>query len=178
MKCARDDVLGYDEHLIKQTQQNSGTSVFRMLSTKDFAINGFCNCAMNPHSDLNEVKSLIHLYNHFIFDFDRHQLTVEHLPDEKPSCSRYDSILFKCIRTLQRSVPRENPILYYRINIEKLAKETKGFNHASCQCGYPAVEIDQFLFLDYTYLSHVHLTAGQNTDHAFVLIMYGGIAAL
>jgi hypothetical protein len=73
---------------------------------------------------------------------------------------------------------KKNPISYYRVDIQKLAKEAKGFNHASCQCSYPAVEVDQFSFLDCTYLSHIHLAVAQNTDHVFVLATYGGIAAL
>jgi hypothetical protein len=149
-----------------------------MLSAKDRVIDEFCDCPMGWYPDLQKVADLIHFYNHLIFDFDTHQLTVERLPDEKPKCSGSNSLLYDCVRTLQRSVPQENPISYYRINVENLAKETKGFNHASCHCGYPALEINQFSFLDYTYLSHVHLAVGQNTDHVFVLATYGGIAAL
>ncbi|CAF3252277.1 unnamed protein product [Rotaria sp. Silwood2] len=177
MKCARDDVLGYYEYLVKQTKQNSSTSLFRMLLAKDRVIDGFCDCPMNSHPNINEVEGLIQFYNHLVFDFDKHHLTVERLSDEKPVCSDYNSLLYQCVRTLQRSVPQENPISFYRVNIEKLAEAAKGFNHASCQCGFPSVKIDQFSFLDYTYLSHVHLAVGKNTDEVFVLATYDGVAA-
>ena len=89
------------------------------------------------------------------------------------------SLLYDCVRQLQKSISQDNPILFYRVNIENLAKAKQGFNHASCQCYLPSeIQIDQFSFLDYTYLSHVHLAIGHNSDHAFVLATYGGVAAL
>jgi hypothetical protein len=171
---ANDPKLSYSQHLMKQ---DSGASLFRMVSTKDHCIDRMCLCGISKSYKLEKVRDSIRFYNHLVFDFDRHQLTVERLPDEKPSCS-FDSLLRDCVRTLQRSVPEENPISYYRVNIEQLAKETKGFNHASCQCSFPAVEVDQFSFLDYTHLSHVHLAVAQNSDHVFVLATYGGVVAL
>ncbi|CAF3739602.1 unnamed protein product [Rotaria sordida] len=147
-------------------------------TTEDHVINRICRCSVGIHSDMNEVENLIVYYNHLIFDFDTHRLAVEQLSDEKSNSTDRNSLLYSCLRTLQRSVPRGNPIAYYRVNIEKLAEVTKGFNHASCQCSYPEVKIDQFSFLDYTYLSHVHLAVGQNKNYAFVLATYGGVAAL
>jgi hypothetical protein len=167
--CMKNYILGYCEHLVEQTKQDSGTSLFRMLSAKDQLISNTC-------CHIENVLDLIQIYNHLIFDFDTHQLDVERLPDEEPYV-RFHSLLNSCVRKLRRSVPRENSISYYRVNIEKLAKKTQGFNHASCQCLFPSVKVDQFSFLDYTYLSHIHLAVAQNTDHVFVLATYGGIAA-
>ncbi|UJR12040.1 hypothetical protein I4U23_016218 [Adineta vaga] len=175
--CASDDILGYRENLLNQTEKQSGTSLFRMLLAKDHVARDLCDCGMCDYQ-ISKVHDLIKIYNHLIFDFDTHQLTVERLPDDALSNIRYDSLLRDCIRTLQKSVPQENPISLYQVNIEKLTKEIQGFNHASCQCGYPSVKFDQFSFLDYTHLSHVHLAVAQNNDHVFVLATYGGIAAL
>ncbi|CAF1314138.1 unnamed protein product [Rotaria sp. Silwood1] len=176
--CSKDDMMGYCENLLKQTQQNSGTSLLRILLAKDHVIDKICSCSLGSRPSMDEVKDLIVCYNHLIFDFDTHRLTVEQLPDGKLNTTDRDSLLYNCIRTLQRSVARENPITWYRVNIEKLAQATQGFNHASCQCSYPEVKIDQFSFLDYTYLSHVHLAVGRNKNHVFVLATYGGVAAL
>ena len=71
-----------------------------------------------------------------------------------------------------------NPIKYYRVNIEQLVKETKGFNHAAYQTSYPAANIDQFSFLDYTHLSHVSLAVTESSEKVFLLATYGGIVAL
>jgi len=103
--------------------------------------------------------------------------TVERLSDVESNHSDSSHLLHRYIQTLQRSVSITNPISYYRVNIEKLAEKTQGFNHASCLCLYAAVEVDEFSFLDYTYLSHIQLAVVQNTDHVFVLATYGGIAA-
>ncbi|CAF0906569.1 unnamed protein product [Rotaria sordida] len=176
--CSRDDIMGYCQNLLRQTEQKSGTSLLRILLAEDHVINRICRCSVGIHSDMNEVENLIVYYNHLIFDFDTHRLAVEQLSDGKSNSTDRDSLLYSCLRTLQRSVPRGNPITYYRVNIEKLAEITKGFNHASCQCSYPEVKIDQFSFLDYTYLSHVHLAVGQNKNYVFVLATYGGVAAL
>jgi hypothetical protein len=174
--CKKDHELGYCEHLVEQTKQDSGTSLFRILSAKDRVIDRPCNCPLND-LDMGEVRDLIQVYNHLIFDFDTHRLTVEHLPDVLPY-TEFNSLLENCVRTLQRSAPPDNPMSFYRVNIEKLAKETEGFNHTSCNCMYPALKVDQFSFLDYTYLSHVHLTVAQNIDQLFILATYRGIAAL
>jgi hypothetical protein len=174
--CKRDHELGYCEHLLEQTERNSGTSLFRMLSANDHLINNPCICPLGD-PDIEAVRDLIQIYNHLVFDFDTHQLAVERLPDEEPTVD-WKSLLADCVRTLRHLVPQENPISYYHVNIEKLAKETEGFNHASCNCTLPAVKFDQFSFLDYTYLSHVHLAVVQDTNHVFVLATYGGIAAL
>ncbi len=64
------------------------------------------------------------------------------MPDKEPHVG-YHFLLSICVKLLQKSVPRENPISFYRLNIQKkLAIETKGFNHASYQCGYPSVTVD------------------------------------
>ncbi|CAF4327189.1 unnamed protein product, partial [Rotaria sp. Silwood2] len=173
----RDDILGYREHLLKQIKQDLGASLCRMVSADNHVMSTLCCCILFT-PDFSEIKDSIVSYNHLIFDFDTHELVVESLSNELPRHSNYDSLLYDCVRTLQRSIPQENPILFYRVAIKKLVETTKGFNHASYQCSYPAIEIDQFSFLDYTYLSHVHLAISQNNDHVFVLATYGGVAAL
>ncbi|CAF1616399.1 unnamed protein product [Didymodactylos carnosus] len=150
-----------------------------MISAKDHLIDLVRHCRSSK-CKFGKVRNLIRHYNHLVFDFDTHHLTVERLPDEDLFCADSDSLLHDCVKLLQRSVPSENPILYCRVNIEQLAKETKGMNHAACQSSYPAVNIDQFSFLDYTRLSHVHLAIAEDsgTDRVFVLATYDGIVAL
>ena len=177
MPCKRNHLLGYREYLTKQMERHSGTNLFRMVLSKDNHINTPCACPLS-NCDLSKIRNSVRIYNHLVFDFDTYQLTVERLPDEAVPHVHYHSVLRNCAELLQKSVPQENPISYYRVNIEKLAQEITGFNHASCNCVYPSVKVDQFSFLDYTYLSHVHLTVAQNTNHVFVLATYGGIAAL
>ncbi|CAF2796191.1 unnamed protein product [Rotaria sp. Silwood2] len=169
------NVSGYRKNLLKQIEQGCGTSLCRILAGD--SVRNPCACS-DSRPSLDEVRDDIVYYNHLIFDFDTHQLTVERLSDETLHSLENHSLLYKCVEQLQRSIPQENPILFYRVNIEKLAKITKGFHHASCHCLYGDADFDQFSFLDYTYLSHVHLAISQNNDHVFVLAVYGGVAAL
>ncbi|CAF0873552.1 unnamed protein product [Adineta steineri] len=175
MQRLKDCTQRYRKHILNQTEKNSGTSLLRTLSANEDIVDQYCTCSM-MHEQLSAIRDLINIYNHLIFDFETHHLTVERLPDKASNLDRH-SLLYDSVRRLQKSIPQENPISFYRVNIEKLATETKGFNHASCQCAYPSVKVDQFSFLDYTHLSHVHLAVAQNGDHVFVLATYGGIAA-
>ncbi|CAF3630384.1 unnamed protein product [Rotaria sp. Silwood1] len=150
---SRNDTIGYHEQLLGQIEQNSGVSLCRMLAAKDHVTKEFlCDCSLFT-TDINEVKDLIVCYNQLIFDFDTHQLAVEHLYDKMPhdldvrtSSWYYGSLLHCCVRKLQDSMPQANPISFCRVNIEKLTEEIKGFNHASCQCSYPAIKVNQFSF--------------------------------
>ncbi|CAF3737144.1 unnamed protein product [Rotaria sp. Silwood1] len=132
-----------------------------------------CHCGMGGSYRFERVRGLLRFYNHLIFDFDTHQLTVEQLSNKALS----DSVLYDYTYILKDLVPKDSPISFYRVNIEQLAKKTKGFNHASCQCNYPHVKVDQFSFLDYTQLSYVNLAVTKRSDDVFVLATYGGIAA-
>lgn len=137
-----------------------------------------CTCVITK-PDINEVRDLIQVFNHLVFDFDTHRLTVECLSHEPPLLwARSQNTFYDCVEKLQHSVPRENPISYYRVNIEKLAKVTQGFQHAGCACHWDSAKVNQFSFLDYTYLKHVHLAIAQHVNGVFVFATYGGIAAL
>ena len=175
---SRDDILGYHENLLKQIDQDSGAALCRMVSVKGHFLTKPCCYEANSNSAYINVPFSTICYNHLIFDFDTHQLVVERLSDEIPHYLKRNSLLYDCVQTLRHSISRESPILFYRVNIEKLAKVTKGFNHAGGECYHPRIHLDQFSFLDYTYLSYVHLAISQSGDHVFVLTTYGGVAAL
>lgn len=170
----KEPICSYAEHLLNS---DAGSSLFRMISAKDHFIDLIRVCPIR-RCKLSKVRNLIRYYNHLVFDFDTHHLIVERLSDEKLFNEKSNSLLRYCLETLQNSNSNEHPIEHYRVNIEQLAKETKGFNHASFQSSYPAGNIDQFSFLDYTHLSHVSLAITENSDKVFVLAMYGGIVAL
>ncbi|CAF1598689.1 unnamed protein product [Rotaria sp. Silwood1] len=177
---SRDDIIGYRENSLKQIDQDSGTSLCRIATADCEVASESCRCGLgSPKVDLSDIEYSTVCYNHLIFDFDTHQLVVERLSDEMPHGLKRHSLLYDCIDTLRSSLSDDTPILFYRVNIEKLAKTTSSFNHASCQCYLPEkAKIDEFSFLDYTYLSDVHLAIGQNNDHIFVLSTYCGVAAL
>ncbi|CAF1110644.1 unnamed protein product [Rotaria sp. Silwood1] len=177
---SRDDIIGYRENSLKQIDQDSGTSLCRIAMADCEVASESCRCGLgSPKVDLSDIEYSTVCYNHLIFDFDTHQLVVERLSDEMPHGLKRHSLLYDCIDTLRSSLSDDTPILFYRVNIEKLAKTTSSFNHASCQCYLPEkAKIDEFSFLDYTYLSDVHLAIGQNNDHIFVLSTYCGVAAL
>ena len=173
----KDDVLGFREQLIEQSNQDSGASICRILSGEDFTISDYHRCCLGPYNNAAVLEDLIHVYNHLVFDFDTHQLTVEQLSDENTNNTYPLQFLCKHFRKSQQSNSEDISILNYRVNIEKLAQVTKGFNHASCWCGLGTAEVDQFSFLDYTYLSSVNLAVIQDGEGVFVLAKYDGIAA-
>lgn len=171
------DKISYRKQLLKQFEQSSGASLCRMLSAKDHLMKNFlCNCPLFS-SNFNTIENLVVCYNQLLFDFDTHKLSVEDLNLKNERGWRYNSLMGSCVTQLKRTMPQASPITYRRVNIEKLAEKTKGFNHASCQCSFPDIKINQFSFLDYTYLSHVDLAIARNDDHVLVLAVYGGIAA-
>lgn len=75
--ASKDDISDYREQLIKKTDQDSGTSICRMISTNDHTVNNICLCGIGESYSLQDLKDLILVYNHLIFDFDTHQLEVE-----------------------------------------------------------------------------------------------------
>jgi hypothetical protein len=115
-KNEKNDVIGYRECLIEQIEQQSGTSLCRMLSRKDYQMLDLCCLFHRPDPDFEIVREWICNYNHLIFDFDTHQLTVEHLSNEEST----NSLLHDCVQLLQQSVPQQNPILFYRVNMKCL----------------------------------------------------------
>ncbi|CAF2136527.1 unnamed protein product [Rotaria magnacalcarata] len=161
---SRDDIIGYRENLLKQIEQDSGATLCRMTLGENEIRTKTCRCSLGYHNveDYIDIGCPTACYNHLIFVFDTHQLVVERLSDEIPDDVKPTSLLYDCVRQLQKSISKDNPILFYRVNVEKLTEAKK----------------DQFSFLDYTYLSHVHLAIGHNSDHAFVLAAYDGVAAL
>eukprot|EP00494_Astrolonche_serrata_P020345 UN20566 len=57
------------------------------------------------------------------------------------------------------------------------------FNHASCQCCFPPIDVDAFLLLAYEHLEYMHLTEILKRDKdgkefVDVGVEYGGIVAL
>lgn len=172
-----DDESNYREELLDRNMKDHGSSICRMLSTNDKVFRDICLCGIGDTCSMKNFEESVRIYNHLIFDFDTHQLRVERLSDEVLDDTDSEKMLVRHIRTLKRSGPDQDPITFYRVNIEKLAEQSGGFSHASCQCDIPSVKTNQFTFLQYTYLSHVDLAVVQNEDHAFVVAMYDGIVA-
>ena len=173
-ECNEDNRRSFHEELIKSHNRHVGTSVCRMLCGEDHVIQDVCLCYIGSRYDAGVVEDLIDIYNHLVFDFDTHELTVERLEED---CVAQFSLLDRPVKVLKHCLQKDNPISYYRVNIEELAKETNGFNHASCHCLFPDIDVNQFSFLDYTYLSHVDLAVIENGSDVFVLAKYDGIAA-
>lgn len=156
-----DPIRGYRGNLNKQTQQEFGTSLCRMVSAKDhFISSGDCCMHTDCRGEYSAgiIHNLIQTYNHLVFDFNTHQLVVEQIARPLDS--------------------QNNSTVYYRVNVAKLAEKTKGFDHAGCRSYDPYFTIDQFSFLDYTYLSHVDLAITHEENYVSVESMYGGIVSL
>ncbi|CAF1135810.1 unnamed protein product [Adineta steineri] len=137
-------------------------------------------CESNAY-EKDKFADSIEVYNHLIFDFDTHQLAVEQIFDQaSPLCdSQCNSDGW--VKKRRSSYSQKNYASNYRVNIEKLAKEIRGFNHASMSWLSSAelpTKVDQFSFLHYTYLSHVCLEVTRNDDCVIVLATYGGAVAL
>ncbi|CAF1553652.1 unnamed protein product [Adineta ricciae] len=171
---SKDGYQGFCEHSCSQLEKQSGTSLFRMMESKDQIIDRSGPCIVDHDSEPKHGS--IQIYNHLVFDFHTHQLQVEKLPTERFNMLT-QPYLHRNIIALQSLAPGNNSISFYRVNIEKLAEKTQGFNHASCQCVFPKIRVNQFAFLDYISLSHVYLSIVHNDNEAFVLAAYEDIVA-
>ena len=99
-------------------------------------------------------------------------MTVEEQPSEAQNLTRIQGRIEHLIDLSMTKT------LHFRVSIEKLAKQTQGFNHASYQVSCPEIKLEAFSLFDYTYLTHVNLTVFEQIDHVSVLATYGGIAVL
>ncbi|CAF3758873.1 unnamed protein product [Rotaria sp. Silwood1] len=91
---SRDDIIGYCENLLRHAEQNSRATLFRMVRTQYELTTKTCTCGLG-YSDTgyNDIGYSAVCYNHLIFDFDTHQLFVEHLSDEIPHDLKRISLL-------------------------------------------------------------------------------------
>ena len=176
LKEAKHPEISYREY---STKTDSSTSIFRMISAKNYHIAGNSGCSFgDSHTEMFNINEIIRYYNYLVFDFNTHQLIIERRSDDQ-CASPHTDILFEVLFENERSSKIRRPSSsHYRVNIEKLAKMTKGFNHASCECFYPNTIMNEFSFLDYTYLKHVDLCVTEHNNSTYVLATYVGTVAL
>ena len=123
-------------------------------------------------------------FNHLVFDFQQSQLNVEFLNGPNfeeqtgnepvgPECYEEevlrDMANFGCTGELIRA----------KVIIEPLLSSDTSFNHASCQCGSPCFELQQFSNLkQYVHLKSVIVYAKEKDGQMFMWTIYNGIVAL
>ena len=169
----------YSLELFDQNEKTYGSSANRILEFENHRISEHCFCFDSSNVRADAAREHIHTYNHLLFDFDTHRMTVEEQSADTSvdvNYARRSAILLQ--RTENVVDLTTSKISHYRVNIEKLAKQAQGFNHASCQVLCPEIKLDAFSIFDYTYLTHVNLTVIEEIDHISVLAIYGGVAAL
>ena len=171
------DKVAFQTQIIEQSKQESGSSICRILSGEDQTIGAYCSCFGHVNYHNVDYQDLIETYNHLVFDFDTHQLTVEHVSDEKNKlCPLW--LHSHVPKKLRKTVSEDKLQRHYRVNIEKLAQTVQGFNHASCNCRTLDLKADQFTFQDYTYLKYVDLIISDEPTGVLVLAKYAGIVAM
>lgn len=174
-----DDRTSYLKELTKQTSQTYGSSAVRMIVSNDESVGEFCFCFESANYNTKTLGDRIRTYNHLIFDFDTHRMTVEERSGKELSQAKYSSLLSQTMAEIQESMETDVfKVSYYRVNIEEVTTKSQGFNHASCNCSAPDITTDQFSFLDYNYLTHVDLAVIHHENYVSVLAVYGGVAAL
>ena len=158
--------------MMEQGQHPYGSSAARMFACENHRIGEHCFCFDSGGFKSDAVREHIQTYNHLLFDFDTHRMTVEEQPSEAQNLFRIQSQMGPLI---DLSMTKTS---HFRVNIEKLAEQSQGFNHASCQLSCPEIKLEAFSLFDYTYLTHVNLTIFEQINHVLVLATYGGIAVL
>ncbi|KAJ3128310.1 hypothetical protein HK098_004719 [Nowakowskiella sp. JEL0407] len=122
------------------------------------------------HPESGKVKNL----NVLIFDFSKNEMKVE--PETTNSC---ESCLHLDKFTRDYSTDEECNFGSYRVDIVSLRESEKfsPFNHASCQCILPEVDVDIIGHLSYNHLDHVHVGCSIENGVAHMRIYFGGIVA-
>ncbi|KAJ3105421.1 hypothetical protein HDU96_008584 [Phlyctochytrium bullatum] len=163
---------------------NPGTSGKRDVSTFiDANRSGApCLCGIGPDHQLYIPKRNV---NDMVFDFSRNELRVfpdypaNAYPDTCSSCSIDKAIDQPFLPFDQGEAGTE--VLRYRVDITVLTAgdSFESFNHASCQCAFPSLQLDMLECVKYTHLDHVHLRCCEDQEgNMFVMAIYGGIVAL
>ena len=90
---------------------------------------------------------------------------------------RYDCS--DCYLSVVRKAQAHGEMEHFTVNIEPLAKYFVPFNHASCQCGFPDIKVNEYVnFKDYPYLNHAHLITQEIDGKMYVCSVYLGVVAL
>ena len=162
----------------------------------DICLCGIGNTPGDGCSQLSDVCE-INTYNHLVFDFLENQLSVEHVQDENfgksqnadedPDNDCSSCYLSSVLRTHVKSQSTEKirkalthgEMKHFTVRIDPLAKAFVPFNHASCNCVFPSVKVNEYVNLrNYPYLNHLHLITQEIDDRVYVWSVYGGIVAL
>jgi hypothetical protein len=160
----------------------SATLVSKLSAPVSFEPNEICVCYMkNPnYESAGKLKTncSTEYFNHLVFDFQESQLNVKYL-----NCSSEGLVIGACSvdAVLDDMVHlRCTGDLYEaEVNIEPLLSLDASFNHASCQCGHPRFELEQFSDLKrYLHLTCVTEYAMEKDGQMFMWTIYDGIVAL
>ena len=198
----------YLKWLLERCSDHASISAAFVSSVKQpIEINGdaICLCGMGKGAGYGHVCSQlsdvceVNTYNHLVFDFLENQLSVEHVQDENfGNCQNDDDLeepehdcstcyLSTILRSHVKSQSREKimkalthgDMKHFNVCIAPLAKAFVPFNHASCQCTFPSVKVNEYVNLrTYPYLNHLHLITQDIDDKIYVWSVYGGIVAL
>jgi hypothetical protein len=160
----------------------SATLVSKLSAPVSFEPNEICVCYMkNPnYESAGKLKTncSTEYFNHLVFDFQESQLNVKYL-----NCCSEGLVIGACSvdAVLDDMVHlRCTGDLYEaEVNIEPLLSSDASFNHASCQCGHPRFELEQFSDLKrYLHLTCVTEYAMEKDGQMFMWTIYDGIVAL
>ena len=142
-----------------------------------------CFCGMDEEHELGNYigdSCTTKFYNHLIFDFQAAQLSVQYV--DEVEVSRGVSLHHDHFARIAREkdlTSGDGKAMVFNVNIEPVLSSGTGFNHASCQCGHPEIDVHDYCNLkDYPYLNHINLVAREKDGRMLVWTVYGGIVAL
>jgi hypothetical protein len=191
-------ILNYPDHSMNSTLKyfqtfeeplngSSAALVSKLNTPLSFESGEVCVCFTNRivESTNKLAKNCsTEYFNHLVFDFQQSQLNVEFLNGPNfeeqtgnepvgPECYEEevlrDMANFGCTGELIRA----------KVIIEPLLSSDTSFNHASCQCGSPCFELQQFSNLkQYVHLKSVIVYAKEKDGQMFMWTIYNGIVAL
>jgi hypothetical protein len=178
--------LKYFQAFEEPLNGSSAALVSKLNTPLSFESGEVCVCLMSPiveSTDKLANNCSTEYFNHLVFDFQQSQLNVEFLngPFEEqtgnepsgPEC--YEEEVLRDMANFGCT----GELIQAEVNIEPLLSSDTSFNHASCQCGHPYFELQQFSNLkQYVHLKSVTVYAKEKDGQMFMWTIYNGIVAL
>lgn len=170
-----DGEQGYGQYLQNIVEKGvPGAAIVRSLTNScTFGDYEYCYCLITEENEALTTACKSQVFNHLVFDFEKHSLKVTKLSKENHS---YDSFyamkLFKEV-ALEATFFEHG----YKVNISSLTENS--FNHAGCQCGGPSFELQEYNKLQsYPYLDNINMVFEMIEGEMFATTCYGGITAM
>ena len=143
--------------------------------------------------EINKVAYGIRYFNHLIFDFTKCELFIEEdyvmdndddtdvETDHHKWCIKHDDLIGAYLPLRHNEIKNRITSKHYIANIEPILNEYNiGFNHASCNCDFPRLNVNIKRYVGYSDIKHVHISYlhFESKNEIIMFTSYDGLSAL